>query len=57
MLVPNIHLLTLHDFMTWAGEKQVTIHETQVLSEGEVRSMRDGDNLHAEEVLLIFGKG
>jgi methionine biosynthesis protein MetW len=53
---PNIHLLTIQDFFDWADESDVEIHETSVLSEGTVRPFRAGDNLHAEEAVIVFGR-
>jgi len=50
---PNIHLCSLEDFMAWAGEARVEIIESHVLSHGEVRPLREDDNLFAEEVLFV----
>jgi methionine biosynthesis protein MetW len=52
---PNIHLLTLQDFLDWAGQNGIAVHEAAVLSEGIVRPLADGDNLRAEEVALVVG--
>jgi len=50
---PNIHLCSVEDFMAWAREAGVEIIESHVLSEGEVRPLREDDNLFAEEVLFV----
>ena len=50
---PNIHLCSLDDFLEWAGQSNVKIIEGHVLAEGEVRPLREDDNLFAEEVLLV----
>lgn len=50
---PNIHLFTLQDFLDWAGGHGVRIVEGHALSEGVVRPLREDDNLHAEEVLVV----
>lgn len=50
---PNIHLLTLRDFRTWAGESGVRIAEGYALVGDTPRPLHLGqDNLLAEEVLL-----
>lgn len=53
---PNIHLLTLQDLLDWTSENGVRVVEAHALAEGSVRPLRDGDNLHAEEVLLVLEK-
>ncbi len=50
---PNIHLCCLQDFLDWTQDSNVTVSAGFVLCEGEVRELRDGDNLHAEEALLV----
>ena len=50
---PNIHLFTLQDFLDWAGKNGVRIVEGHVLAEGVVRPLKEDDNLHAEEVLVV----
>ncbi len=50
---PNIHLCSLVDFVGWAREARVEVIEGHVLSEGQVRPLREGDNLFAEEALLV----
>jgi len=54
---PNIHLLTLQDFLDWAEANHVRIVEGHVLADGVVREMRPGDNLYAEEALLVVENG
>ena len=54
---PNIHLFTLDDCLSWAAEHNVGIIEGYVLSEGEVRPLAEGDNLFAEEALLVVKNG
>lgn len=50
---PNIHLLTLRDFRTWAGESGVRIAEGYSLVNDDPRPLHlEQDNLLAEEVLL-----
>jgi hypothetical protein len=39
--------------MEWAEQSEVKIIEGHVLAEGEVRPLREADNLFAEEVLLV----
>ena len=50
---PNIHLCTIEDFRGWARGAGVEIIEGHVLAEGEVRPMREDDNLFAEEALFV----
>lgn len=50
---PNIHLLTVRDFITWADGNRVRIRQGHALVEGQVRDLRDDDTLYAEEVLLV----
>jgi methionine biosynthesis protein MetW len=50
---PNIHLCTLEDFITWARESRVNIIDGYVIDQGEVRPLKDSDNLFAEEALLV----
>jgi methionine biosynthesis protein MetW len=50
---PNIHLLTLRDFRTWAADSRVRIAEGHALVGDSVRPLHEEqDNLLAEEVLL-----
>jgi methionine biosynthesis protein MetW len=53
---PNIHLFTIQDFCDWADSAAVAIPQGWVLADGEVRPIRDGDNLQAEEALLVIHK-
>lgn len=50
---PNIHLLCLQDFLDWVQHHHVKVAEAHVFAEGKIRPMRDGDNLYAEQCLLI----
>jgi methionine biosynthesis protein MetW len=51
---PNIHLFCLQDFLDWTQSAGVRIVEAHVLTDDQqVRPMRDGDNLYAQEVLCI----
>lgn len=51
---PNIHLCTIEDFNNWASGAGVRIIESHVLAEGDVRPIRDDDNLFAEEALFVI---
>lgn len=51
---PNIHLLTLKDFMDWALESKVRIVSGHALCEGAVRPLAERDEIYAEEVLLVI---
>ena len=51
---PNIHLMSLQDFLDWVQQHKVRIVESHVFAEGLVRPMRDGDNLYAEQCLLVL---
>lgn len=50
---PNIHHLTLNDFLDWCASHRVAIEQAWALSDGAVRPLQDGDNLRAAEVLLF----
>lgn len=50
---PNIHGLSLQDFLDWAKTGGVEIVEGYVLNDGAVRKLQLTDNLYAEEALLI----
>jgi len=50
---PNIHLFTLDDFLDWTRDHGVGIVRGYTQSEGAVRDLAEGDNLLAEEVLLV----
>lgn len=51
---PNIHLLTLDDFKSWARSGGIRVAKGYVLAEGLVREMGKDDNLIAEEALLVL---
>lgn len=51
---PNIHLLTLEDFLDWTRKQGVRIVEGHVLVDGRIRPMQAEDNLYAEEALLVI---
>jgi methionine biosynthesis protein MetW len=53
---PNIHPMTLSDLQDWAKAERVRIVSGHVLSDGDIRELRDDDNLHAEQVLLVMEK-
>ena len=50
---PNIHLLCLQDFLDWVHQHHVNIAQAHVFAEGHTRPMQDGDNLYAEQCLLL----
>lgn len=50
---PNIHLLCLQDFLDWVHQHHVKIAEAHVFAEGKIRPMQDGDNLYAQQCLLV----
>lgn len=50
---PNIHLMTLQDFLDWVEQNRVKVAEAHVFAEGGIRPMQDGDNLYAEQCLLV----
>ncbi len=54
---PNIHLFTIDDFTAWAAEHRVRLIEGYVLCEGKVRPLAEGDNLFAEEALMVVQNG
>jgi methionine biosynthesis protein MetW len=51
---PNIHLLSLQDFLEWAKASKVRIVEAHVMAESRVRPLEPNDNLYAEESLLVI---
>jgi len=53
---PNIHLLTLQDFLDWSVESGVFVQSGYALGRDGVQPLRDDDNLFAEEVLLVIGR-
>lgn len=50
---PNIHLLTLQDFLDWSASAGISITKGYAFSSGIVHPLKDDDNLFAEEVLLV----
>ncbi len=53
---PNIHCLSIQDFLEWMHEAKIELIEGFVLNEGKVRKLGVSDNLYAEEVLMIVEK-
>lgn len=53
---PNIHCLSIQDFLGWAREENVSIVEGYVLNDNMTRKMQITDNLYAEEALLVIEK-
>lgn len=51
---PNIRLLTLNDFRTWADEDGIEIVEGHTYAEGTVRRLELDDNLFADEVMMLI---
>ncbi len=51
---PNIHLFTIRDFMDYAEERGMKVLGVHVLKNGEARVFEKGDNLFAEEALVVF---
>jgi methionine biosynthesis protein MetW len=51
---PNIRLLTLNDFRTWAADECIEIVEGHTYAEGEVRRLEEDDNLFADEVMVVI---
>jgi methionine biosynthesis protein MetW len=49
----NIHLLTLRDLLDWASASGVRIVSGHALVDGMPRELREGDDLLAEEVLVV----
>jgi methionine biosynthesis protein MetW len=54
---PNIHLCSLRDFLEHARERGYRAHAIHVCAEGRVRPFEAGDNLQAEEALVVLGAG
>lgn len=50
---PNIHLLSLQDFLDWCQKHEVQVVQGHVLADGVVRQLAPRDNLFAEEALLV----
>ncbi len=53
---PNIHCLSIQDFLTWIHKAGIVLISGYVLNEGKVRKLGISDNLYAEEVLMIVEK-
>lgn len=51
---PNIRLLTLNDFRAWTDDEGIEIVETHIWADSEVRPPTEGDNLFAEEVMMVI---
>ena len=51
---PNIHLFSIRDFLEHAEEINMRIISIHVMEDGLVRPFRDGDNLYAEEAMVVF---
>lgn len=51
---PNIHLFSIRDFIDHAEETGMKLIRIHVLESGVSRPFRQGDNLHAEEALVVF---
>ncbi|MBN2711288.1 MAG: methionine biosynthesis protein MetW [Planctomycetes bacterium] len=53
---PNIHLLTLQDFLDWTFANSVRIVEGYARVDGQVRELKPEDNIYAEEALFVLEK-
>ena len=51
---PNIHLFSIRDFIEHATEINMRIIDILILENGHPRPFQDGDNLYAEEAIVIF---
>ncbi len=51
---PNIHLFSIRDFIEYADDIAMRVINILVLENGEPRPFQDGDNLYAEEAVVIF---
>ncbi|MDR0363181.1 MAG: methionine biosynthesis protein MetW [Planctomycetota bacterium] len=51
---PNIHLFSISDFIEHANAIKMRIIGIHVHGDGESRPFREGDNLYAEEAVVIF---
>ena len=54
---PNIHPLSIRDFLDWAHEHRVRVTKAFALSEGTVRPLAPEDNLYAQEALFFISRG
>lgn len=53
---PNIHLLTLQDFLDWTASAGVQVVRAYALSRDGVQPLTDDDSLFAEEALFVLGR-
>jgi methionine biosynthesis protein MetW len=53
---PNIHLFTLQDFLDWVQRERIRVDAAHVYIDGRIRPMSEGDNLLAEEAMLILSR-
>ncbi len=51
---PNIHLFTLLDFIDYANEIKMKLLSIHVLKDGVCSPFQHGDNLYAEEAVVVF---
>ncbi len=51
---PNIHLFSIRDFLDYAEEIGMKLLQVHVLESGASRPFKKGDNLYAEEAMVIF---
>lgn len=51
---PNIHLFTIQDFIDYAEENGMALLSMHVLKNGCSHPYQKGDNLYAEEALVVF---
>lgn len=52
---PNIHVLTIRDFVAWCEEEGVAIHQQYAYADGEHHPAVPADNVLAEEALFVIG--
>lgn len=53
---PNIHLLTLQDFLDWTTANGVTVTKGFAFNNDSVQPLKADDHLFAEEVLLVVSR-
>lgn len=51
---PNIHLFSILDFIDYADENGMKLISLHVLKDGAVQPFERGDNLYAEEAVVVF---
>ena len=51
---PNIHLFSIRDFIDYAEEIDMKLISVHVLEAGKSRPFSKGDNLYAEEAMVLF---